>query len=222
VRVTDSVVAPKEPDRPALRDRFFADAGRWSLGLVRGRRWRLSIGPLDVLRFGEPQARPAGWSWPIEGGLLARAPGGTLTIEWSAGRLSAHVDGYRPLLPDFVYRLLQLPFHHLTTRLFLLRLRGANPPPGRTPGPARRLLATAVDLGTCLLVSRGRPRRALLLAAAYHVGFWSVLGQTPGELAAGIRLTALDGSRPTPAQAAVRLVAGDSMAATAMVEAREA
>jgi hypothetical protein len=221
VRVTDSVMAPQEPDPPALRDRFFGDAQRWSLGLVRGRRWRLSVGPLDLLSFGEPQARPAGWSWPIEGGLLARAPGGTLTIEWSAGRLSASVDGYQPLLPDFVYRLLQLPFHHLTTRLFLLRLRGAKPAPGRPPAPGRRLLATAVDIGTCLLVGGGRPRRALLLAAAYHVGFWSLLGQTPGELAAGIRLTALDGSRPTPGQAAVRLLAGDSLAATAMVEAGE-
>jgi RDD family len=221
VRVTDSVLAPQQPDRPALRDRFFADAGRWSLGLVRGRRWRLSIGPVDVLRFGEPQARPAGWSWPIEGGLLARAPGGTLTIEWSAGRLSAHVDGYRPLLPDFIYRLFQLPFHHLTTRLFLLRLRGVSPPPGRPPARKRRLLATALDIGSCLALSRGRPRRALLVTAAYHVAFWGLLGQTPGELAAGIRLAALDGSKPTPAQAAVRLLAGDSLAATAMVEAWE-
>jgi uncharacterized RDD family membrane protein YckC len=75
-----------------------------------------------------------------------------------------------------------------------------------------------LDVGACLVVSRFRPRRALVVAAAYHVCFWSAFGRTPGELAAGIRLRALDGSKPTPAQAAVRLVAGDALAATAMVE----
>jgi uncharacterized RDD family membrane protein YckC len=84
------------------------------------------------------------------------------------------------------------------------------------------VLASGLDIAACLFLSRGRPRRALLITAGYHIGFWSVLGQTPGELVAGIRLTALDGSRPTPAQAAVRLFAGDSLAATAMVEAAEA
>jgi hypothetical protein len=221
VRVSDSVVAPLQPERAVLRDRFFSDARRWSLGVVSGGRWRLSLGPVTLLRFAEPQAAPNGWSWPIVGGLLARAPGGSLTIDWSEGRLSAQVDGYRPLLPAPLYRLLQVPFHHLTTRLFLLRLRGQSPPPGRAAAPERRALATALDVAACLALSRFRLRRALLIGALYHVGFWSAFGQTPGEAAAGIRLLALDGSPVTPAQAVVRLLAGDSIAATAMVEAQE-
>ena len=130
------------------------------------------------------------------------------------------MDGFRPLLPAALYSLLQLPFHHLTTRLFLLRLRGDSPPPGRRAGVERRALAAALDLGACLLISRFRVRRALAVAAVYHVGCWSAFGRTPGELAAGIRLLALDGSNVTPAQAAVRLLAGDALAATAMVESR--
>jgi uncharacterized RDD family membrane protein YckC len=220
VRVSDSVKAPMEPSRAALRDRFFADARHWSLGLVAGARWRLNLGPLTLLRFGDPKPEPGGWSWPITGGLLARAPGGTLTIGWSEGMLSARIDGYRPLLPSPVYRLVQVPFHHLTTRLFLLRLRGS-PPPGRPAPLERRALATALDSAACLLLGRFQARRALAVAALYHVGFWSLLGQTPGEMAAGIRLLALDGSKPTPAQAAVRLLAGNAIAATAMVEAGE-
>ena len=216
--MTDSVLAPVEPDPRTLRDRFFADARHWSLGLVSGRPWRLDLGPVTMLRFGEPRPNSSGWSWPIEGGLLARAPGGNLTIAWSEGRLSARVEGYKPLLPAPLYSLLQLPFHHLTTRLFLLRLRGGNPPPGRPAALERRALAAVLDVASCLVVSRFQPRRALVVAAAYHVCFWSVFGRTPGGLAAGIRLLALDGSKPTPAQAAVRLVAGDALAATAMVE----
>lgn len=220
--MTDSVRAPRKPDRSLLRNRFFADASRWSLGLVRGRPWTLSIGPFEVLRFGEPRPTPGGWTWPIAGGLLARAPGGALTVEWAGGELSARVEDYRPLLPAPLYRLLQVPVHHLTTRLFLLRLRGASPAPGRPPAPDQRALATLIDGAACLLLSRLRPRRALVVAAAYHIGFWALFGRTPGELAVGIRLVALDGSKVTAAQAAVRLVAGDSLAATAMVEAREA
>ena len=53
--LSDSVLAPLEPDRARLRDRFFADARRWSLGLVGGRAWRLTVGPMTVLRFGVPE-----------------------------------------------------------------------------------------------------------------------------------------------------------------------
>ena len=217
--LSDSVLAPLEPDRARLRDRFFADARRWSLGLVGGRAWRLTVGPMTVLQFGVPEPDATGWSWPIEGGLLARAPGGRLRIAWSAGELVARVEGYRPLLPEPLYRLLQVPVHHLTTRLFLLRLRGRDPAPGPPAPLRRRALATGVDTAACLLLAGLRPRRALAVAALYHAGFWSFGGQTPGELAAGIRLLAADGTRVTPGQALVRLLGGDALAATAMVEA---
>ena len=218
--MSDSVLAPVEPDRAALRDRFFADARHWSLGLLRGRRWRLTFGPFTVLSFGEPQPTPGGWSWQIQGGWLASEPGGRLSIRCGDGRLTATVEGYRPLLPAPLYGLLQVPLHHLTTRLFLLRLRGRTPAPGPAAPLQRRALASAIDAAACLLLGRLRPRRVLAVAGIYHVAFWSLTGQTPGERAAGIRLLALDGSRPTPAQAAVRLLAGDGLAATEMIEAR--
>src|SRR5213593_1787497 len=88
VSVTDSVSAPLQPPRERLRDHFFATARRWSLGLVGGRRRRLTFGPITLLRFGQPVADQAGWSWPVEGGLLAAGPGGRLRIAWSGGELT--------------------------------------------------------------------------------------------------------------------------------------
>jgi uncharacterized RDD family membrane protein YckC len=113
-----------------------------------------------------------------------------------------------------------VPVHHLTTRLALLQLRGRNPPPGSPPPIRSRLLAITIDAAACLLLAGGRSRRALALAVPYHVGFWSLAGRTPGEVAAGIRLVAVDGSPVTPGQAAARLFAGDAIAGTALIEAR--
>ena len=45
------------------------------------------------------------------------------------------------------------------------------------------------------------------IAAAYHIACWSTSGRTLGGLVAGQRVVAVDGSRPTVMQSAVRLVA---------------
>jgi hypothetical protein len=117
------VGAPVEPPRERLRDAFFADVGRLTFGTIHGERWRLCLGPLTLLAFGEPAFDGWAWSWPITGGLLARRPGGTLSYGWRDGELIAAVDGYLPRLPAFLYRLTQVPVHQVVTRRFLLRLR---------------------------------------------------------------------------------------------------
>lgn len=235
VHALNRVAAPIQPDRRRLRDGFFGAIGRLTLGLVRGERWRLALGPLTLLRFGPPVFEEGAWSWPIRGGLLTRGPGGQLCYGWRDGELIGSVDGYRPLLPRPVHRVLQAPVHHVITRLFLLNLRGHSPPPGVAAGPGRRLATASLDLALCAgIVAAVGPRRRLaafaLVAAAYHVGFWSAGGRTPAAWLTGQRLVALDGSRVEPAQAAIRLATlpfaaralrplHDAAAATEVIEA---
>jgi hypothetical protein len=211
VHLEDSVAAPIEPGLPRLRDGFFDEITRLSGGLVRGERWRLRVGPVPLVRFGEPRAAGGGWSWPIIGGLLVARPAGTLTYAWSDGTLRATLDGYQPRLPRALYRLTQLPLHNPVTRLVLLQLRGRTPAPGVPAGPARRAAAAGIDLALCAGLAMTLRRRRLLafatLAATYHLGFWATTGRTPGARLLGLRLVALDGSPPTPIQAVVRLLA---------------
>ena len=203
--------APPAPDR--LRDAFFTDVGRLTLGLVRGERWRLRLGPLTLLAFGEPTFDGAGWTWPIAGGLLARRPGGTLRYAWRDGLLVGEVDGYLPRLPRGLYRLTQVRVHRWVTRRFLLGLRGRVPPPGVPAGAAQRLLAAGADLAVCaaaagLLGCRRRRLAALAgVLAGYHLACWTLAGRTAGGLLTGQRLVSVDGGRVAPWQAVVRLAA---------------
>lgn len=212
VCVEERVRAPIGPGRPALRDAYFADVGRMTLGLVEGEPWRLRLGPLTLLAFGEPAFDGWGWSWPIAGGLLARGPGGSLRYGWRDGVLVGSIDGYLPRLPGPLYRLTQLPTHRLLTRWFLLRLRGRVPAPGVPAGPAQRLVTASLDLALCAAVAAAlRPRRRLAtfaaVAVAYHVGCWTLGGRTAAGLLTGQRLVSIDGRRATAWQALVRLAA---------------
>lgn len=212
VHLQERVRAPVEPPRTALRDAYFADVRRLSLGLVGGERWRLRLGALTLLSFGEPAFDGWAWSWPITGGLLASAPGGTLSYGWRDGQLVGAVDGYRPRLPALPYRSIQLPAHRLLTRWFLLRLRGGVPPPGVPAGPAQRLLTAGLDLALCAGVTAAlRPRRRLrtfaAVAAVYHLACWSAAGRTAAGVVTGQRLVSVDGRRVAPWQAALRLAA---------------
>src|SRR5262245_33049850 len=237
--VTLTVRAPARPSPDRLRDAYFADVGRLTLGTVRGEPWRLRLGPVTVLAFGEPRFDGWGWSWPIVGGLLARRAGGTLRYAWRDGQLLGTVEGYLPRLPRAVYRLMQVPVHRLLTRRFLLGLRGRTPPPGVPAGPAQRLLAAGLDVAVCASVAAllpgGRRRWSRLAAfagvlAGYHVICWALSGRTLGARLAGQRLVAVDGSRVAPWQALVRLAVlpaaatrlravHDEVAGTAMIEA---
>ena len=206
------VRAPVETSGDRLRDAFFADVRRLTFGVVRGERWRLSLGPLTLLAFDEPAFDGRAWTWPIAGGLLARRPGGTLRYGWREGELVAEVDGYEPRLPALAYRLTQVPVHRMLTRRFLLELRGRTPAPGPPAGPAQRLLTATLDLALCGGVAAAVRRRQRLrtfaaLAAGYHVVCWSLGGRTLAGLLTGQRLVSVDGSAVAPWQALVRLAA---------------
>jgi hypothetical protein len=231
----ERVAAPVAPSRERLRDAYFADVSRLTFGLVHGERWRLRFGPVTILRFGAPRFRRTAWTWTITGGVLARAPGGTLAFGWSEGELVEALDGYHPLLPGPLYRVTQRPLHALLSRLFLLRLRGRTPPPGVPAGPAQRLLTAGLDVALCagltaLLTRRRRLATFTAVAAVYHAGFWTGGGRTPAARLTGQRLVSVDGGPVSLGQALVRLAAlpftlrrlravHDEAAATEVVEA---
>jgi len=165
VSVEDSVDMPRAAAGRLLRDSFLPGISALTLGLVRAGTGSLRLGPFDLLRFGPARVSRTAVEWPIEGGLLAGAPGGTWRLRWSAGRLTASVGGYRPRLPAAVYLVTQLPLHHLLSRLHLLRLRGRDPAPGITATSSDRMRAAAVDLALCATLAglagrRPRPRAA--------------------------------------------------------------
>lgn len=122
VGTEDSITAPREPPPSLVRDRYLAEISRACLGLVGVRETALVLGPLVLLRFGSPRWIGDCWSWSIEGGLLARRNTGRLLAGWRDGRLVSAVVGYSPLLPQWLYRVTQLPFHHWVTRRALRRL----------------------------------------------------------------------------------------------------
>ena len=210
--VDDSVDMPRPASGRLLRDSFLPGISAVTLGLVRSGEGSLRLGPLELLRFGTPRVARTGVEWPIEGGLLAGAPGGTWRLHASGRRLVASVEGYRPRLPAAIYSVTQLPVHHLLARLYLLRLRGRDPAPGVTATSSNRMRAAAVDLAFCATLAGvvGRRRRVRVLmgiAAVYHVTCWSLSGRTLGGLVMRQRVVSVDGSRPSPAQSLVRLVA---------------
>jgi hypothetical protein len=194
----------------ALRDSYWQDVRTLTLGLVQAKDNSLLLGPIELIRFGRPKVTKTSVQWPIEGGLLARAPGGHLRFERLYGRLVSSVEGYQPMLPRSLYVLTQLPIHHLWTRLHLLRMRGRQPARGVPAEPARRLAAAAIDAGLCigLATAIGRRRRIPFLigvAAGYHVACWAFGGRTVGGVVMKQRVVAVDGSEVSVGQALVRL-----------------
>jgi hypothetical protein len=222
VDLENRVGAPRPVPADRLREGFLPVTTRYTLGLVQPGQWRLRFGPLTLLEFGDPEAGEHGVCWPIRGGLLAARAGGRVQIRWLDGELRGRVEDYAPRLPGPLYRLTQLPFHHAVMRLTLLQLRGRDPLPGEPAGRRSRSLAAAVDLALCTaLASRAGHRRRLAVAAAlyatYNLAAWSLAGKTLGGALFGLRVLSVDGSRITPPQALVRLLAGDQAAGTAVI-----
>ena len=193
----------------ALRDAYADSLRRLTRGLVQLRDGAVRAGPVALVRFGAPKVTRNAVDWPIEGGLLARGPGGRWRLQASAGRVEASLRGYRPALPRPLYLVTHLQVHQLFTRLFLLQVHGREPAPGpRAPAEERRRSA-AVDAALCFTVAgftgRRRLRRVLAIAVIYHVVCWSTGGRTLGGLVTRQRVVAVDGSRLTPAQSLLRL-----------------
>ena len=212
VSVEDSIEAPRPASGQWLHDHFFEGISAQTCGLIQFRFERLWLGPLTLLEFGEPVVSDHEVSWPIEGGLLAAAPGGYFTIRGDAGRLTARISGYRPSLPRELYALTQLKVHHGLVRLQLLQLRGRSPAAGIPAAPLHRGIAAAIDIGLCAALAVTLARRRRLTAAAgiaigYHVACWSIGGRTIGGYAMGQRVVSVDGSRPTIVQSLLRLAA---------------
>lgn len=212
VWVEDSVEAPRPPQASVLRERFMRDTAALTFGVVRQRDGALVSGPVELLRFGEAHTDEHGVTWAIEGGALAGEPGGRLRVFVEEGRLIARVEAYRPALPRPLYSITQLAVHHALVRLVLLRLRGRRPAAGVPADVSRRIAAGAVDVALCgavtlALARRRRLRAFAAITAGYHVAAWSVSGRTVGGALMRQRVVAVDGSRVTPVQAVLRLIA---------------
>ena len=210
VSVEDSVTSERTVSGRRLHDAYLHDIQALTFGLVRVRGRSLQVGPIELLRLGPAKVTRNSVEWPIEGGILARAPGGRLRIEAAPGHLIGLVEGYRPLLPLPLYALTQLPIHHLFTRLLLLRVRGREPAPGVAAPSRERFRAAAVDLAFCATLAglAGRRRVSVVVgvAAVYHVACWSIWGRTLGGVVMKQRVVAIDGSRPSVEQSIVRLL----------------
>ena len=212
VSLEDSVATSHPATGRLLRDGFFSDIPRLTLGLVQVKDSSLRFGPIELLRFGRATVTRASVQWPIVGGLLVGAPGGHYRIEATGGRLSASMEGYRPSLPLPMYLVTQLPAHHLVTRLHLLRVRGREPAPGAAAPSSDRLKSAAIDLAFCAALAVVAARRHRLrtfagIAMGYHVASWSISGRTLGSLFMRQRVVAVDGSRASAGQAVLRLLA---------------
>ena len=209
VLVEDSVGAPRPMSGEWLAGNFLPALTRVTFGMVTLRGRSLHVGPLEVLRFGEPVAGRHEVSWPIAGGLLAARPAGELRATWTDGRLEARVEGYRPALPLGVYALTQLRLHHALVRLQLLRLRGRVPATGVPAEVTRRAAAGLIDAAVCATVTLAVARRRRLLAlvaiaAGYHIAAWTTSGKTIGSAVLHQRVVAVDGSRPSVLQGVLR------------------
>ena len=216
MNVTDQVRAPVSPAPDALRDGYFSGSSRALFGLVRFTDNRFHAGPLTLFRFGAPQLRDGAWVFPIEGGLLARRPGGEVRVGWGEGQLSCSLEGYEPRLPEALFRFSQLPFHRELSRIALLQIRGRTPSAGIPAEPWRRLLAGVLDAAAATAITIVWAPRGAAARAAY---WWGALlatqtlvpaltgGVTPGGWVAGTRVTAIDGGPAHAAQLLVRAAA---------------
>ena len=206
----DAVETSRPISGAMLRDAYIEAVRIFTFGLARLKDNAVRIGPVGLLRFGEPAVTRDTVEWPIEGGLLAGDAGGRLRIESSRHHVAASVDGYRPAIPRPLYDISHLQVHLLFTRLFLLRLRRAEPLTMTPADPLDRRRAAAVDLALCLslatLTGRRRLlRRTLVIGAFYHVVCWTLGGRTLGGAVMRQRVVAADGSRLTLTQSLYRL-----------------
>ena len=122
VRRVDSIQHAPAPELPpAERDRVYWDElRRMMLGTTRLRgRTLTAAGVLPLMRLGELD----GDRRAIEGGLLVRAPGGTIGWEYADGVLTVAVRGYAPRLRPLLYAV-QSRVHVALSRRYFRRISG--------------------------------------------------------------------------------------------------
>lgn len=139
IQLLRPVVEVSDSGGRELGERYWREIRRCTLGLVRARRRGARIelvvvGAVPLLRFGAPETvvEPdlVTCRFPIEGGILASRPGGSLAITQRsrpAPELSLAVSGYEPRLEGpagdrigrALYRGLQERAHVAVSRRFL-------------------------------------------------------------------------------------------------------
>jgi hypothetical protein len=126
--LTRPVVERTEEGARRLGERYWVEVARASRGLVRPCRTGAAV-ELRVLGRGPVLLRLAGpevvvdeervsCRYRIVGGLLARAPGGVLTLTQSPGELRAAVTEYTPRLRPGLYTHFQRRFHVAVSRRY--------------------------------------------------------------------------------------------------------
>ena len=136
VHAKHPVVAPTPEGALLLGDRYWCEVGRASRGSLRLREAAsgvelrlLAFGP-TLLRFGPPEvdvgADGVSCRYPICGGLLARRPGGAITLSQSGAdepELRAAVTAFVPRLAlPLLYDRLQHRLHVRISRRYFRRL----------------------------------------------------------------------------------------------------
>jgi hypothetical protein len=135
VRVAEPVVEFSEDGARVLADRYWHEVSRVSRGVVRRRDTSLGLelrllgrGPC-LLSFG-PAERTSDVDevrcrYPIVGGLLARQPGGELSLSqsgWQPAELRAAVQAFVPRWSGAWYEQVQLRLHVAVSRRYFERL----------------------------------------------------------------------------------------------------
>jgi hypothetical protein len=145
VRLARPLVDLSEAGALRLAARYWSEVAAVTHGLVRARQGTGGVelrltGRWTLLRFGAPTtvADEAGVliRFPIVGGLLARAPGGAISLAQTvqpAVELRATIDGFfprlggrpgRPAWTGGLYRHVQSRIHTMVSRRYFLRLIG--------------------------------------------------------------------------------------------------
>ena len=135
VRTARPVVEASERGARRLGERYWLEVRRISRGAVRARvtedgvELRAVSGGPCLLRFAPPElvssTRLVSCRFPIRGGLLARRPGGAITLSQSGAReveLRAAVEGFVPRLGSRAYEHIQRRLHVAVSRRFFLHL----------------------------------------------------------------------------------------------------
>lgn len=134
VTATRPLVELSESGALSLADRYWDEVEAVTRGLVRVRRRESGpelrvLGRWILLRFAAPNIviDEAGVlsRFPIEGGWLARAPGGSITFAQSSAPvvgLRATIDGFFPRLRGALYRHVQQRIHTSVSRRYFRRL----------------------------------------------------------------------------------------------------